>query len=355
MAKPRKHPNTIRPEAPVRFPITSVRTDLKSFAIKLVEAGAQGSLMWGGDAGALSGLIQAISGAAETVHVKREVPELAWELVRNALIRAMADLYDEGVGNREPAKGDIDHLKVRVEIALDEQATEIPHMLFKNPGAVPIVAAVRTLFAGWLRLLDLNEGEASSLANRLPTYVAFGFHEEWRSQRDRYQPIANVYDTPFDPAVQLAWDWERNRLELIRQLDERVFEESFSLRQVYVPLRAYWEERPQENGEETADARFHVVDLATAVRSWLWNRQHQGDSACVIFGGPGSGKSTFARHLAASLSEDAAFASSSSHSSASIWRTRSRVLWKPTCADKACSLLAPSSSQISPRQQIRSY
>jgi hypothetical protein len=81
MARQRKHPNTIQPSAPARFPITRVRADLKGFAIKMVEVGAQGGLLWGGDPSALSGLIQAISGAAQTVHIQREVPELAWELV----------------------------------------------------------------------------------------------------------------------------------------------------------------------------------------------------------------------------------------------------------------------------------
>jgi hypothetical protein len=93
----------------------------------------------------------------------------------------MADLYDEGVDTREPPKGDLQHLKSRVEIELDEKTTEIPHTLFKNPGAMPIVAAVRTLFAGWLRLVGLQEREATSLASRLPNYVAFAFHEEWHS------------------------------------------------------------------------------------------------------------------------------------------------------------------------------
>jgi hypothetical protein len=116
-----------------------VRADLKSFGIKLVEAGAQGGLLWGGDASALSGLIQAISGAAETVHIKREIPELAWELVRNALIRAMADLYDEGAGTREPAKGDVSHLRTRVEIALDELTRTIHEALAGADQAVEIV------------------------------------------------------------------------------------------------------------------------------------------------------------------------------------------------------------------------
>jgi hypothetical protein len=126
MARRLKHPNTIEPTPPNRFPISRVRLDLKKFGIKLVEAGAQGTLLWSGDAGALSGMIQAISGAAETVHIKHEVDELAWELVRNALIRAMADLYDEGAASREPPEGDVEHLRARVEIELDEPAAEIP-------------------------------------------------------------------------------------------------------------------------------------------------------------------------------------------------------------------------------------
>jgi hypothetical protein len=229
MARPKKHPNTIQPRAPARFPITRVRADLKGFAIKLLEAGAQGGLLWGGDSSALSGLIQATSGVAETVHTTREVDELAWELVRNALIRAMVDLYDEGAASREPARGDLQHLTARVEIELDEPATEIPHTLFKNPSSIPLVARVRGRFASWLRLLDLNEAEAASLANRLPNYLALAFHEEWRSRRDHYQPLFDHHEGPLTAAAQMAWDWERNRLALSRQLDEPVFEETFSL------------------------------------------------------------------------------------------------------------------------------
>jgi hypothetical protein len=142
-----KHPNTVQPKAPARFPITQVRADLKGFAIKLVEAGCQGGLLWGGDPSALSGLIQAIVGAAETVRIERTVEALAWELVRNALLRAMTALYDESAGAREPAKGDLEHLKSRIEIELSDEPNEIPHTLFKNPGAIPLAFAVRDAFA----------------------------------------------------------------------------------------------------------------------------------------------------------------------------------------------------------------
>ena len=301
MARGSKHPNTIRPRPPQRFPISRVRLDLKTFGIKLVEAGAQGTLLWGGDAGALSGIVQAISGAAETVHIKHEVDEVAWELVRNSLIRAMADLYDEGAGSRGPARGDVEYLRARVEIELNEPAAEIPPTLFRNPGAVPLVDVVREQFASWLRLLDLNEAEAASLANRLPNYFAVAFDKEWRSWRDHYQPVFDHFEGPSTAAAQMASDWEHNRRTLIRQLDEPIFEETFSLRQVYVPLRAHWQEEAKGPKPRIAD-RIHVVDLGEAIGDWLKSAEHD-DAIRVVSGGPGSGKSSFAKKLAADLCE----------------------------------------------------
>jgi adenylate kinase family enzyme len=178
---------------------------------------------------------------------------------------------------------------------------EIPHTLFQNPGAVPLVAVVREQFASWLRLLDLDDAEAKSLSNRLPNYLAFAFHEEWRFRRDHYQPVFEHYEGPFTAAAQMAWDWERNRLMLIRQFDEPVFEETFSLREVYVPLRAHWREEAKVR-KPRPDDRIHIVDLREAIEDWLKPAEHD-DAIRVVSGGPGSGKSSFAKKLAADLCE----------------------------------------------------
>lgn len=301
--EPPAHPNELRPQQPSRFPITRVGADLKQLGIRVVEAGVQGMILAGGDQGALSGLISAIADAAGTVHIERGADELGWELVRNALVRATADLYDEGEAARPKAQGDVDHLRSQIEIALDDEAAVIPHTVFKDPGTISVVRSAREHFKSWLRLIDLNPAEAESLANRLPTYFTFAFHEEWRARRDHYQPFYEHYETPVTAAVQMEWDWERNRRELIKRIDEPVFEETFSLRQVYVPLRAYWrEEREEKEHGRGPSYALHVVDLHQAIDEWL-RSPDKSDAVRLVSGGPGSGKSSFAKKLAADLAE----------------------------------------------------
>jgi adenylate kinase family enzyme len=110
--------------------------------------------------------------------------------------------------------------------------------------------------------------------SRVPNYLAFAFHEEWRSRRDHYQPV---------------------------------FEETFSLRQVYVPLRAYWREeakvrKPRPKDQIPPEDQIHVVDLREAIEDWFKSAEHD-DAIRVVSGGRGSGKSSFAKKLAADLCE----------------------------------------------------
>ena len=86
-----------------------------------------------------------------------------------------------------------------------------------------------------------------------------------------------------------------------------MFLESFGLRQVYVPLRAYYEqvlkaESEEFAGQEKPKTRKVVVDLETELRQWL-TKADPTDAIRFLSGGPGSGKSSFTRILAASLAE----------------------------------------------------
>ncbi len=89
-----------------------------------------------------------------------------------------------------------------------------------------------------------------------------------------------------------------------------MFGEPFGLRQVYVPLRAYYHERPKGDtelrtegpGTRREDGRRIVLDLTQTLADWVakWDPE---DPVRVVSGGPGSGKSSFCKMLAAHLAD----------------------------------------------------
>jgi hypothetical protein len=68
-----------------------------------------------------------------------------------------------------------------------------------------------------------------------------------------------------------------------------------------VPLRAHWREEAKGPKPRKAD-RIHIVDLGEAIGDWLKSAEHD-DAIRVVSGGPGWGKSSFAKKLAADLCE----------------------------------------------------
>ncbi|MFM7580127.1 MAG: hypothetical protein ACKO5Q_24735, partial [Microcystaceae cyanobacterium] len=79
--------------------------------------------------------------------------------------------------------------------------------------------------------------------------------------------------------------------------------ENFSLRQIYISLRAYVirEKKNQPKNQEKQYERV-VMDLHSAIRDWL-QQEDKRDGLRIICGGPGCGKSSFTKMLAAELAE----------------------------------------------------
>ncbi|MBW4503380.1 MAG: pentapeptide repeat-containing protein [Scytonema hyalinum WJT4-NPBG1] len=95
---------------------------------------------------------------------------------------------------------------------------------------------------------------------------------------------------------------------LEEQVEQRIFDEAFTLKDVYVPLRAYYEREVKGKNDDdaerqiTKDKRYEqiVVELESELTHWL-NTADPKDAIRVISGGPGSGKSSFTKWFAAKL------------------------------------------------------
>ncbi len=104
------------------------------------------------------------------------------------------------------------------------------------------------------------------------------------------------------------WAWVAYASFLEKRVHESVFDEPFSLAQLYVPLNAFYLDDSSSQGVPDPTLRGSksesrvVISLEEELQQWL-TRQDSVDAIRVISGGPGSGKSSFARIFAARVAE----------------------------------------------------
>lgn len=175
---------------------------------------------------------------------------------------------------------------------------------FKHPENLPLIFPTRDAFLDWMKAEKLieNEREAESISNRLPAYFVFALNEQWKKNREEYSVLLDEIDTPFDNAFKRERGWLHYRSWLQKQIEEPVFWEAFSLREIYVPLRGFYEEEIEQEEKLSPRSRKSVqrvvVDLNDELESWL-EKENKDDAIRLLTGGPGSGKSSFCKIFAA--------------------------------------------------------
>lgn len=108
----------------------------------------------------------------------------------------------------------------------------------------------------------------------------------------RYAILLNTLekDTPFTNLTQKALRWNEYYSYLNAQIDQPLFSENFSLRQIYIPLRAKTDKPITYNNSDNKGEI--IVELEKEILEWLIKEDIR-DTIRLINGGPGSGKSSF--------------------------------------------------------------
>ncbi|MDJ0660413.1 MAG: pentapeptide repeat-containing protein [Crocosphaera sp.] len=223
------------------------------------------------------------------------------------LIKSNKDLFIEEPGNPK-------ELFKSLSDALTNHPITISDRFFTYPKELPLITEVKTGFFNWLKPLIENEKEAESISHRLPEYFVYALTEEWQNNKEDYLILIEQLDTPFTQANKREQGWYKYRAWLQQQIQEPVFWEAFSLKQIYIPLRAFYEENNYSSG---SSSRKHQIDetllqekekkcivskLFELLESWV-KEANKDDAIRLLTGGPGSGKSSFTKMFAASLAE----------------------------------------------------
>ncbi|MEM6518914.1 MAG: pentapeptide repeat-containing protein [Cyanobacteria bacterium P01_C01_bin.70] len=232
--------------------------------------------------------------------------EIAWLLVYRSLLLAMKILIDEKT-DLESEKFDSKTLQIQINQALETSSLTINKKFFEHPDKGSVVERAKPVFGEWLKHCGLRQADAQAISDRLPIYFAAALHEEWGSHAKDYGLLKEKLDTPFSQANRRVQAWLRYAALLQKQVEEPMFLEPFSLKRVYVPLRAYYNRKvgvyiEEPGGRFAPDKRSEqvVVELEQELESWL-SKAVKTDAIRLISGGPGSGKSSFAKMFAAKL------------------------------------------------------
>ena len=232
--------------------------------------------------------------------------EVAGLLIVRSLLLAMQKLQE---GNRELFVKEPSNLKGLWNKLNDSLATSnivINEDFFRHPRNLPILPEAQEAFRVWLEEFVEKPVQAEQISKRLPTYFLDALNEEWLKNSSQYQLITESLDTPFTKATQRQHRWLRYQASLERQVEEPMFLEAFGLRQVYVPLRGYYEEPECEEeevakeyqGKASGKVKRKVIQLQEELEAWL-EAGDKDDAIRLLSGGPGSGKSSFTKMFAA--------------------------------------------------------
>ena len=237
------------------------------------------------------------------LEVEDKVGALAWALSYTALASAVEELVIDGKDlfdlDKQPDEQQQQELASTLDNRLLECEVAINETFFDQPQNFPFLQVFQEALKPWLVGLGLESLAAQSLVERLPNKFVLALHLAWQKQPDQYEPIKKAINTPFTKSMGKRREWLQYHAWLGEQVNERMFAEAFSLKQVYVRLRAYYEKQVENRSEKER----HVVCLHKELESWVKNYKAD-DTVRVISGGPGSGKSSFCKMFAAEIAKE---------------------------------------------------
>ncbi|MDY3554779.1 pentapeptide repeat-containing protein [Gemmata sp. JC717] len=243
-----------------------------------------------------------------TIDVQASPGERAWMLIQRAMVKAIHELTREVRRlidlNRVPNYEDVGR---SLEDRLDTLPVEVTNTFLEQPKKEPFVGEMVKVYEEWLRALGLSIEYAQSESKRLPGYFVYALREEARRNASDYAPVFQSLSGPFAKAADREAKWNVYRAWLQRQVDQPVFDEPFSLRQIFIPLRGYYKLNPAISGPRNAEAPTQSpAHRAVWLRDELEQWRGAGDpnyALRLLSGDPGSGKSSFAKMYADHLAE----------------------------------------------------
>lgn len=241
-------------------------------------------------------------------------------LWKEAVVLGIEDLFRSGFHtplNAEELRGHIVNLLAASEKT--NPAARVTAGRVRDPKKHPQYAPLRAAFPDFIRNVapETPLPRIEAAPDRLDRSIVKGLWRAWQADPDFYTSLESAFTGPAAEAesLQRSWDHHHNWIRHRYYSKPLWFDEErgIALADLYVPPRAFcrWEAKEAEDmstGQTRAVSAYdervpkhaEVLDLQSAVNDWL-EIDDPRDRIRIVGGGPGSGKSSFARKLAADL------------------------------------------------------
>ena len=290
-------------------PVSVWNTPLKANFKDLFKA--LGKAVVDGSTGQWGSAVKDMVEAAGAVGLETDYTQIAWLLIYNAITQAMFTLVDEQKGCLldPPEQEALKLLCEDLGWSLEQSEVCIDRSVFECPKKLPVVEAIRATLLNWFtKGFGMNEAQAQLITAQFSSKFVFALKNQWQSYHEKYAVLEGIIKTPFDKACEREQSWLNYKAWLKEQTNKKIFGETFSLKELYIPVRAYYERTVENNynegfGRERREEKERIaVKLEDELQSWL-KAEEPHDAIRMIIGGPGSGKSSFTQMFAAHLIE----------------------------------------------------
>lgn len=247
---------------------------------------------------AVRGSINGFSASEQSLH------QLVWQLWENTIQIAALDWVIENALFSEDALSVEEHVNAfLLQDATRPLTLEAAHL--SSPYQIPNLRSAEKYF--------LSVYKDKKPAARFERVFQSRWFEQLAGNHIKFAPLISALTTEGKLGADRLYQWGLYHDWLRREFEDKpLFGQSnngITLSQIYTPLRCTWIERTSVDNEslntdeDTASFCLHIADLEQTLVQWLHTTDRY-DDVRVITGGPGSGKSSTAKALAANLAKD---------------------------------------------------
>lgn len=288
--------------------------DLARIASATAEAIIQAKLL---GLNGFSNAVSALFRALENVRGDDSTELRATSLVLDVLSYATAATFSRTRLERSPVLAELQEIikavLSRAQILAEQEPIFLERKHLEAPGSFCLFSDAASRVFSALKLFGVKESEADSEAI-FREAVAEGVSRVIARRPSYFEPALSVLAGPGSEADVRSRAWQNYRAKLIERFEEEPLfcedpRNGVFLAQIYQPLRAWWEEEKEEReipegmhleGGDGRKRKHHLLMLEDTIVDWL-DTDDESDRVRLISGGPGSGKSTFAKYIAAKL------------------------------------------------------
>jgi len=235
-----------------------------------------------------------------------DIEAILYSLIMKSLIKTSEVLFlsieDHDFKNERKASI-INSERTQFLTSAEEEIEDFEFILdnrfFQYPDNLSFVQNIKSHYLKWLKFIEIKETKITELSDIFEKQFIVELNKVWHENPKLYKNITDKLESPFTERLEKLDEWNRYHKSIIDELKKPIFEEEFSLEQIFIPLRA----GVPKYEKEPWTYKLELVWIEEYLNNWVLN-EDTNSTIKFISGGPGSGKSSLVKKWAKSLIQE---------------------------------------------------